>query len=395
MHPIPIQKPTIDARDLEAIQEPLKTGWLVQGPFVAQFERLVSQYTGIKHAVATTSCTTALHLALAVAGIGPGDEVIVPALTFVATANAVVLCGARPVFCDIDPSTFVAGAGQIEKHITDKTKCIIPVSLFGMCCPMDEINAVADRHGLIVIEDAACSLGSWRRGRHAGSQAHMSVLSFHPRKVITTGEGGMLLTEDAVLADRARMMRDHGAGKSDLTRHEDGGSLLPDYGFAGFNYRMTDIQGALGVSQMGKLGHILEKRREAAQWYQEVLKDLHWLIPPAIPDGDEPNYQSYVCLVCRPNRRMPAFDDIAGLNIRRNRLMGALEKAGVATRQGTHAVHTLSAYKNRFRYDETDFHNAFLVDRLSITLPLFPGMSWEDVSQVVGLLKENWQICAV
>ncbi len=382
---IPITKPFFDAAEEEAVLEPLHTGWVVQGPKVAEFERRVAAYTGAKHAIATTSCTTALHLSLIAAGIGPGDEVIVPAFTWISTANVVEHVGATPVFCDIDLATCNIDVYQIENKITPKTRAIIPVHLFGLCADMDPILALAKRHGLAVVEDAACALGAWYKGRHAGTFGSAGCFSFHPRKAITTGEGGMVLTNEDKIAELCRTLRDHGTSVSDLSRHEGKrGFLLTEFNLLGYNYRMTDLQGALGVAQMDKFLQIMAKRTGRAWRYDRLLKDLSWLRRPAVPDGYEHGYQAYVCLF-RPET--PTLANVSHLHEGRNDLMEALEEQGVSTRQGTHAVHTLGYYRNKYGIEEADFPNALLADRLTLALPLYAQMTEQEQNKVVAALK--------
>ena len=259
---IPITKPFFGQEDFEAVQEPLSTGWVVQGPKVKGFEEAVSTFTKAGYARATTSCTTALHLSLIAAGVGPGDEVILPAFTFIASANVIEYVGAKTVFVDIDLETFNMDVSKIEGAITNRTKAIMPVHLFGLCADMGPIMDVAARYRLQVIEDAACAIGSYYKGNHAGTIGTAGCLSFHPRKSITTGEGGMVLTNDSRIDHRVTILRDHGAEVSDLARHEGKGLLLPEYNVLGYNYRMTDLQGALGISQLSKLPYILEQKKK-------------------------------------------------------------------------------------------------------------------------------------
>ncbi len=275
---IPITKPYFDNAENEAVRQVLESGWLVQGPRVAEFEDLFKDFVGAKHALATTSCTTALQLALLAAGIRPNDEVLLPSFTFIATANAVEYIGAKPTLIDIDLETFTIAPGKLEEYLNSrsqtsnsKPRCIIPVSLFGLCADMEAINKIATKHGILVIEDAACGLGAEREGHHAGTEAMAGVFSFHPRKSITTGEGGILVTNDGNIAEKVRQLRDHGASKSDLERHlKEGGSLLPEYNILGFNYRMTDLQGAVGLIQLGKLDAFIKERARAHSVQQRI-----------------------------------------------------------------------------------------------------------------------------
>jgi perosamine synthetase len=385
---IPITKPYFGAEERAAVLEPLDTGWVVQGPNVAEFERLFAEYAKVPYTLATTSCTTALHLALVALGVGPGDEVILPAFTFVATANVIEYQHARPVFADIDLRTFNIDVSQIESKITERTKVIMPVSLFGLGADMEPIIELARRHNLHVAEDAACAVGAWYNGHHAGTLADIGAVSFHPRKAITTGEGGMVLTNDGGLAEKIRSLRDHGATKSDLQRHKSKrGFLMPEYNVVGYNYRMTDLQGALGVAQMRKLRYILERRIALAQRYDEMLKDLAWLETPYTAEGYVHGYQSYVCLFVPEE---PTMYNVEELHERRNALMERLEDKGIATRQGTQAVHVLGYYRRKYGLRPADFPNAYLADRLSLALPLYAQMTDAEQDWVCQSLRAVW-----
>ena len=366
---------------------------MVQGPFVAEFERLFASYTGSPFAIATTSCTTALHLAMVGLGIGPGDEVIVPAFTWISTANVVEMQRAKPVFADIDLDTFNISVRDVEGRVTGGTRAVIPVSLFGVSASIEEILTVANKRGLSVVEDDACALGAFVRGSHAGVLADLGCFSFHPRKAITTGEGGMVITGDAAKAELIRSLRDHGATKSDLARHLGAHSyLLPDFPVLGFNYRMTDLQGALGVAQMGRLNWILEQRSRLARVYDEALSHLAWLRPQRVPHEYRHGYQSYVCLFAPEE---PSTGNVEELHRRRNNLMDRLEAKGIATRPGTHAVHMLGYYKQKYGLRAEDFPNAYIADRLSLTLPLYPQMTEEEQHYVVGQMEKAYRKAAM
>lgn len=382
---IPITKPLFGKEEEEYLLDTLQSGWVVQGPKVAEFEGLFADFTGAKHAVATTSCTTALHLGLIAAGVSLGDEVVVPAFTWIATANVIEYVGAVPIFCDIDLRTFNLDVGQLEGKITGKTRAIIPVHLFGLCAKMDLIMDCAQHHGLEVIEDSACGLGASYRERHAGRFGSSGCFSFHPRKAITTGEGGMLITESDEIAVLCRALRDHGASVTDAVRHASKvGFLLPEFELLGYNYRMTDLQGALGVAQMGRLGKILEERRELARNYDSLLGGIEELQIPLVPDHNEHGYQSYVCLCAPPE---PSLNSVEELHQKRNQLMVFLQERGVATRQGTHAVHTLNYYQKKYGLQDSDFPQALMADCLSLALPLFAGMVREDQEYVVENIR--------
>lgn len=388
---IPITKPSFGDEERRAILEPLESGWVVQGPKVSQFERDFTAFTGVPHAVATSSCTTALHIAVAALGLKPGDEVIVPAFTWIATANVVEYMGATPVFCDIDLATFNIDPERIGDFVTPKTVGIIPVHLFGLCADMDPIQRLADKHGLWIVEDAACGFGARYRGRHAGVFGRMGCFSFHPRKAITTGEGGMVTTADTGLAELSRSLRDHGASRSDLARHTSaGGFLLPEYNHLGFNYRMTDIQAALGVVQLTRAGEILERRRAIGHRYDDLLRPLEWLERPVVPEGYDHGYQSYVTLF-RPET--PTVKNVGKLYETRNSLMQRMEARGIATRQGTHAPVMLGYYESKYRLRPEAFPNALIADRLSLSLPIYPDMTTEEQDFVVrGLSEEMAQV---
>jgi len=396
---IPVTRPVFNASEEKALLDVLRSGWLVQGPKVKAFENLFKRFIGVKYAFAATSCTTALHLALTAAGIGPGDEVLLPAFTFIATANAVEYTGARPVFIDIDLDTYTINPIKIDEYLKKpnrgqpRPRCIIPVSLFGLCADMGAINTIASEYALMIIEDAACGFGARRNGRHAGTEALAGCFSFHPRKAITTGEGGMIATNDNHLAQTVKKLRDHGASRTDLERHlEKGGSLLPEYNMLGYNYRMTDLQGALGVAQMEKAEMILSGRQKAAARYDTLLADLKEIKSPSVPAGYEHGYQSYVCLCQSDVMELKGdknidWDAVNKLNLKRNRLMAELESLGISCRQGTHAVHTLGYYKRKYKLNDFDYPMAYMADRLSLTLPLYAGITEHEQLTVVENLK--------
>jgi perosamine synthetase len=380
---IPIAKPLIGPEELEAVRRPLESGWVVQGPEVQAFEEKVCAYTGAAHAVAASSGTTALHVALAALGLQPGDEVIVPAFTWVSTANVVHHLGGRAVFCDIDLATFNLDVAQLESLVTPKTTGIVPVHLFGLPAAMDEVLAVAKRHGLWVLEDCACSLGGWIGDTHTGLLGDLGCLSFHPRKSVTTGEGGMVFTDDADLAARARSFCDHGAAIAAEANGSGQAFLLSDYDELGFNFRLTDIQGAVGSAQMDRLPEVLAGRRARAEAYTEQLAGLDWLATPTTPPGVTHGWQAYVCLY-RPEE--PTLQNVRELNARRNALMTRLDEQGIATRQGTHAPVLTALYRERYGVRPDDFPNAVLADRLSMALPLYPQLTDEDQARVVSAL---------
>jgi dTDP-4-amino-4,6-dideoxygalactose transaminase len=352
---------------------------------VKKFEQQFSAFTGARFSVATSSCTTALHIAVAALGLKPGDEVIVPAFTWVSTANVVEYMGAKPIFCDIDLRTFNIDTEQIEKLITPRTVGIIPVHLFGLCAEMDAVMKIAGKHNLWVVEDAACAFGSWYKGRHAGTFGDMGCFSFHPRKSITTGEGGMITTERESFDRLSRSLRDHGASRSDHARHnEKAAFLLAEYNHLGYNFRMTDIQGALGCAQLDRAQWILDARTACARRYDEILADLEWLETPVVPEEHRHGYQAYVCLF-RPEQ--PSFKNVAHLHEQRNEVMMQLEGKGISTRQGTHAPVIQGYYAEKYNLLPEQFPNAYIADRLSLTLPLYPQMTQEEQELVSTNLR--------
>jgi dTDP-4-amino-4,6-dideoxygalactose transaminase len=388
---IPIAKPYFGEEERLAVQLPLETGWVVQGPHVKRFEGLVADLVGVPHAVATSSCTTALHLAVAALGIQPGDEVVVPAFTWVSTANVVEHLGGRAVFCDVDLETFNASPGAIEDAVGDRTVGMIPVHLFGLCADLGPMLELARSRGLWVVEDAACALGSYYHGAHAGSQSDAGCFSFHARKMITTGEGGMVTTGRDDVARLTRSLCDHGASRSDYQRHSDGSLLLSEHELLGFNFRLTDIQGALGCAQMERVPWFLERRRELAARYDEALAGVDWLRTPTTPDGYVHSYQSYVCLFAPEEPSLANVDELHRL---RNRLMTSLQERGIATRQGTHAAVLQDVYARKYGLRPEDFPNAYLADRLTLALPLYPQLTEAEQETVIDALAQGWQAIA-
>ena len=389
MPTIPITKAIFDEDDLALILEPLKSGWVVQGRYVKAFEEAFSEFTGAGHSAAVSSCTTALHIGAASLGLKPGDEVLVPAFTWISTANIVEHLGATVVFVDVDLDTFNVNVDALAAAITPRTVGIIPVHLFGLAANMDPIMALAARHGLWVMEDAACGFDTWYKGRHVGTFGDVGAFSFHPRKAITTGEGGMITTADTQRAALCRTLRDHGASRTDLERHEQQYSfLLAEYRHLGFNYRMTDLQGALGVTQMRKASQIQAGRKQVAAWYDELLADVSWLSRPFRHADYGHGQQSYVC-VFQPEA--PTLASVSRLFDQRNALMHRLEQLGITTRQGTHAPPHLHYYRDKYGYRPDDFPVAYMAERVSITLPMYAGMTQDEAEHVVSVLRHEFE----
>jgi perosamine synthetase len=372
---IPISLPSMGQEEWEATKEPIFSGWITQGPKVAEFEKLFAQRHKVKHALAVSNCTTALHLALVALDVKPGDEVIVPAFTWVSTANVIMYCGATPVFIDVDTATFNIDVTQLKSKITSKTKAVIPVHLFGLCANIDEIKKIAP--DLKIVEDGACAAGAGIEDRPAGSLGDIGCFSFHPRKSVTTGEGGMLTTNDDKLAERLNMLRNHGASISEEQRHKGPKPyILPEFDMVGFNYRMTDIQGAVGVVQIKKLDTFIDERQKWADYFTKEISTIAWLKTPFIPKGYKHGWQSYVLFVDETKSPM-----------KRNDLMELLQQKGISTRPGTHAVHMLGFYAKTFNIKPKDFPGAFAANEYSMSIPLHNKMVKEDFEYIVNVLK--------
>jgi dTDP-4-amino-4,6-dideoxygalactose transaminase len=357
---------------VEAAGQAILSGWLSQGPRVQEFERRIAEYAGAAEGVATSNCTTALHLALLAAGVRPGDEVICPSFSFIATANAILYVGATPVFVDIDPTTYNIDPALVEAAITKRTRAIVPVDQIGLAADIPAVCEIAARHGLTVVEDAAPSLGATVGGVRIGGLSDFTCFSFHPRKSITTGEGGMITTNDPSSAARLRQLRSHGASTSDLARHQAGTTDLEEYAELGYNYRLTDIQAAIGIVQLGRLEGILAERRRLAARYLDLLSEVEDVEPPHEPAGYMHTFQSY-CV------RLPAG--------RRAEVMAALAAAGIASRRGVMAIHLEPLYRGLLpglSLPETELASAN-----TMLLPLFVGMTEEDQALVVETMARS------
>jgi perosamine synthetase len=379
---IQIAQPVTGEDEWHAVKDSIMSGWLTQGPKVAEFEKQFATKHSVNHAIAVTSCTTGLHLALTAMGVGPGDEVIVPAFTWVATANAVLYCGATPVFVDVSTDTFNISPEQVASKVTKKTKAIIPVHLFGLCADIDEIKSAIPEH-VMILEDAACACGAMYKGEFAGSLGNAASFSFHPRKSITTGEGGMVTTNNDDLFERMDQMRNHGASVSEEQRHHGPKPyILPDFRELGFNYRMTDLQGSIGIVQLEKLDSFIDERKKWASWYREQLADIPWLQLPQEPENGRHGWQSFVTYI---------VPELAPCS--RNEIMEKLQENGISTRPGTHAVHMLSLYKDILGIQEEDYPVAKKCDENTMAIPLHNRMSKEDYEYIAHSLKNI--LCAV
>jgi dTDP-4-amino-4,6-dideoxygalactose transaminase len=367
---IPVMRPWLGEEEAEAAAEAVASGWVAQGPRVREFEEAFAAAIGTPHAVAVSSCTAALHLALIAAGIGPGDEVIVPSLSFIATTNAVRYVGAQPIFADVDLITQNLVPETVEPHISSRTRAVILVDQAGAPADLDAIRVLCDPLGVMVIEDAACAAGSTYRARPVAAGAALAAFSFHPRKLITTGEGGMLTTADASIAARLRRLREHGMDISAADRHRSQQPVIEHYTEVGFNFRMTDIQAAIGLVQLRKLAHMVARRRALARRYQELLTGIPGLLTADDPPYGETNYQSFWVLL--PEEAAVGRDDLLRL----------LADAGVSARRGIMAAHLEPAYADA---------KPFLpvTERLtarSLILPLFHQMTQSQQEHVVSVV---------
>ena len=362
---IRLTKPEIGKEEIREVGKVLRSGFLVQDENVEKFESTVSEYLGVEYAVAVSSGTAALHLSLISLGIKQGDEVIIPDFTFPATGNVVALVGAKPILVDIDLMTYNIDATRIEEKITPRTKAIVPVHEFGQSADMDPILDIAKKHNLFVIEDAACALGAEYKARKCGTLGNVGCFSFHPRKTVTTGEGGVVVTNSPDIAVKIKILRNHGITKKD-------GIYL--FTLPGFNYRMTDFQGALGWIQMRKLDEIIVRRGRIAAIYDSILRDNDLLRVPLVASDNKHIYQSYVVLIDN--------------NIDRNALINILRKNGIETTIGTYALHCQPYYQENYGYKQGDLDNSYTAYKQCLCLPMYSMMSQKSIKMVTsGLLK--------
>jgi dTDP-4-amino-4,6-dideoxygalactose transaminase len=366
-------RPFIGEEECAAVREVLSSGWVSLGPKVAEFEERVAALLGARYAVATNSATTSLHLALKTAGLESGDEVVLPSFTCMANANAVIMAGGKPVFADIERATYNLDARDVEERLTPRTRAVMMVDQIGQPADLDAFRALSARHRLILVDDAATAFGARYRGRPVGGCGIPTCFSFHPRKVITTGEGGMLLTDDEQQAERARVLRSAGASVSDLDRHRAKGTVVQQYFEAGYNYRMTDIQGAIGVVQLGRLSTILTERKRQAERYTEALAELPELEAPKVAAWAEPAWSSY-CVRLAPGARIDVHT-----------LVQRMAERGVSCRHGIQPLHFepyFRAHMAGLSLPETE-----AAARETLFLPIFPGLDEERQEQVVRALR--------
>jgi len=371
---IPIAKPYLNQEDAQAAYDVIMSGWITQGPRVQEFEEKFAAYTGAKYAVAVSNCTTGLHLAMIVAGIGSGDEVICPSMSYIATANCIMYTGAKPVFAEVHPETYNLDVADAEQRITSKTKAILLAHQIGMPADIDAFRALCDKHNLVLIEDAACAAGSSYKGKKIGSHSDLVCFSFHPRKVISTGDGGMVTTNNEAFAARMKLLRQHGMSVNAGARHGATKIIFEDHLEVAYNYRMTDMQAAVGIRQLEKLDWIVEERRKIAQRYLTELADIACIRLPKEESGYFTNWQSF-SIFLKPEAPLT-----------RNELMQSLLDKGIASRRGVMTSHRETAYKEYCR-DLSLPRTEDACDR-SIIIPLYVPMNEEDITTVIKGLRE-------
>lgn len=378
MMKIPVAKPFLGKEEAQLAYDTILTNWVTQGPRVAEFEEKFASYVGSKYAVAVSNCTTALHLAMIVAGVGEGDEVICPSMSYIATANCIKYVNAKPVFAEVNPVTYNIDAADVVKKITSKTKAILIVHQIGMPADIDAFRAICDEHNLILIEDAACAAGSSYKGKKIGSHSDLVCFSFHPRKVITTGDGGMVTTSNEAYYNRIKLLRQHGMSVNDRVRHLSDKVIIEDHLEVGFNYRMTDIQAAVGIKQLERLDGLIEERRKIAHRYQKELADLSMIRLPEEPEGFFTSYQSF-SIYLKPE-----------CSLGRNDVMQQMLDAGISTRRGVMTSHRESAYAEECKGLSLPMSED-ASDR-SIVLPLYVPMNDEEVTYVIKHLRRILEV---
>jgi len=369
---IAFSRPFMDEAEALAAADVVRSNWIVGGPRLAEFEKRFAALCGAKHAIGVSSWTTGAFLVLHAWNIGPGDEVIVPSLTFIASVNVIVHTGATPVFVDIDPRSWNIDPADVKRKVTSRTKLIMPIDQIGLPSDVDAINDIARHHGLRVLEDAACSFASLNHGRPVGALADVTIFSLHARKVVSTAEGGMIVTDDDDFAERLRRLRHQGMSLSDHARHGVSPTLFETYPEIGYNFRITDIQAAIGLAQLDKLPTILERRRKVAERYNSYLKDHPLFVPPYVPDGIRHNWQSYM-IGLRQER-----------GVERNAVMDWLFERGIPTRRGVMASHLELPY----RAIAVQLPHTEDAAESTLQLPMHPGLTSTQQDYILARLDE-------
>tara|TARA_B100001057_G_scaffold264305_1_gene264424 strand:+ start:6071 stop:7255 length:1185 start_codon:yes stop_codon:yes gene_type:complete len=384
---VPISKSIFTQEDMSHVLQPLSDGWVVQGPKVERFESMWSQFTKAEYSIATTSCTSALFLSIDSLNLEEDDEVIVPALSWISTANVVENVGCKTVFCDIDLSTFNINLDDLRSKITNNTKAIIPVHLFGYPVDIEIIKEIIGDRKIYIIEDAACGFGAYVNDIHVGTKGTFGCFSFHPRKAISTGEGGMITLNDKKYLNKIRSLRDHGMDYgSDIQNNKP--SFMKDHENAGYNFRMTDIQASLGISQMNRADQILRERHDIANIYDEAFNSNNQIGNPIIIEENFIHgYQSYACIF-KPKDVKKAlltgnYESLINISENRNKFMDELANAGIGTRPPTHAIHTLSYYRDKYKTRPHDYPSAWAANICGFSIPIFPGLTEEDQNYVI------------
>ena len=370
---VPLTRPTFGEEEERGLLEVLRSGWVTQGPRVEEFEGRFAASVGAREAVAVSSGTAALFLSLRVLGIGPGDEVIVPALTFIASVNSSVHTGAAPVLVDVEPRTWNLDPARVEAAITDRTRAVMLVHQLGFPAALQALQEIADRHGLPLVEDSACAVGSRAHGRPIGASGNPGCFSFHPRKVLVTGEGGMIVVGDPELAARVRRLRHQGMSVSDLDRHRSKRVIVEEYSEVGYNFRLSDLHAAVGLAQLSRLEALVLRRRELAARYDAAFAGHETIAPASPPAHDEPNYQSYIV-------RLRGFD-----RERRNNVLDAMQERGIATRRGLMAVHLEPAYRDLRPTQPLPVSEE--ADAQTVVLPIYAELGDDDLSYVIEQLE--------
>jgi UDP-4-amino-4,6-dideoxy-N-acetyl-beta-L-altrosamine transaminase len=374
---LPYGKQWITEEDIQKVDEVLRSDWITTGPVLRKFETEFASFVKAKHAIAVSSGTAALHIAVSAAGIGKEDEVITTPMTFAATSNVVVMRGGKPVFADIKNDTFNIDSGEIKKKVTKKTKAIIPVHFTGQPCDLDEIHEIAQENGQIVIEDAAHAVDSEYKGRKVGSISDLSVFSFHPVKNITTGEGGMVTTNNDQLAEQLEMYRNHGINKDANKRFGKEGSWFYEMQHLGLNYRLTDIQAALGLSQLKRISELQDRRRDIVKIYNKELGEIPEISIPHVKDDVKHGWHLYIITI-EPEM----------LKVDRNKIFEALRAENIGVNVHYIPVHLHPYYKDLFGYKEGDYPVSEMIYSKIITLPLFPRMTDDDTFDVINAIKK-------